>query len=269
MRKSVFISIKFNILFLLLLFTAAANAQKLPNVQQTSLRAPADIKIDGKTTEWGDKFQAYNHATDVFYALSNDDNNLYLTIQATDYSIINHIKNGGISLTISTTGKKIIKDGMRVTYPEFDKNGKPTITSKKLFETRSGSPVTVKQADSLALVNTKNWNDKSKLIRVSGIKGIDSLISVYNEDGIKAAVAFNNQFACTYELAVNLKLLGLSISNPEKFAYNVMLNDVAGHGIVITKDDSGNITTVNIISKDAVPEEPATDFWGEYTLVKK
>lgn len=30
-----------------------ANAQKLPNVQQAGVRAPAMIKIDGKTTEWG------------------------------------------------------------------------------------------------------------------------------------------------------------------------------------------------------------------------
>ena len=50
-----------SILFAVITFTATA--QKLPNVQATSLRAPANIKIDGKATEWNDKFQAYNHST--------------------------------------------------------------------------------------------------------------------------------------------------------------------------------------------------------------
>ena len=58
-----------------------ANAQKLPNVQQASLRAPENVKVDGKPTEWGDKLQAYNKATDVFYTIANDYNNLYLIIQ--------------------------------------------------------------------------------------------------------------------------------------------------------------------------------------------
>jgi len=52
-------------------------AQKLPNVQLGSVQAPADIKIDGKTTEWHDQFQAYNRATDIYYTLSNNDNHLY------------------------------------------------------------------------------------------------------------------------------------------------------------------------------------------------
>ena len=48
-----------NLLFLLLVISAAmAKAQKLPNVQQNSVRAPYNIKIDGKATEW--EFRAHN-----------------------------------------------------------------------------------------------------------------------------------------------------------------------------------------------------------------
>jgi len=51
---------------LLLIASLTVNAQNLPNVQKVSVRAPANIKIDGKASEWDDKFQAFNHATDIF-----------------------------------------------------------------------------------------------------------------------------------------------------------------------------------------------------------
>ena len=37
-----------------------AHAQKLPKVQKTSIRAPENIKIDGKANEWDNKYQAFN-----------------------------------------------------------------------------------------------------------------------------------------------------------------------------------------------------------------
>src|SRR5476651_452394 len=81
-------------------------AQKLPTVQIGSLRAPANIKIDGKATEWGNQFQAYNNHVEFYYTLSNDDKNLYLTVQATEKEIVRRIMNGGISLVVNKTGKK-------------------------------------------------------------------------------------------------------------------------------------------------------------------
>lgn len=50
---------------LFLLYGFSVGAQKLPNLQQSSMRAPANIKIDGKPIEWG-QYQAYNRATEIF-----------------------------------------------------------------------------------------------------------------------------------------------------------------------------------------------------------
>nr|WP_294795743.1 hypothetical protein [uncultured Mucilaginibacter sp.] len=47
--------LKFNILpaaALLLRIATATNAQKLPLIQQGSARAPQNVKIDGRLTEW-------------------------------------------------------------------------------------------------------------------------------------------------------------------------------------------------------------------------
>jgi hypothetical protein len=64
-----------------------ANAQKLPQVQQVSLRAPANIRADGKNKEWGTQLQAFNNATGIFYSMANDDENLYLVIYSNNFDI--------------------------------------------------------------------------------------------------------------------------------------------------------------------------------------
>jgi len=273
-----------------------ANAQKLPGEQLNSVRAPANIKIDGKTTEWDNKFQAYNHATDIFYTISNDNDKLYLTVQATDPSVINKIIGGGITFTIQKSGKKTDKGGMSITYPLFDKKNRPYIHSSQIFGnsilTVSGSDVTIMprnnpgrqadpkefQGDSIMRIHNKNLADYSKYIAVTGIKNIDSLISVYNTDGVKVAELFDNKINYTYELAVDLKLLGLQVNNGAKFAYHIAINGSSlfnlpnadfkpaqGNDAVksVTPEGGGNSNVLVMMGQQA-----ATDFWGEYTLAK-
>ena len=100
----------------LLVTCFTAQAQKLPGVQQAGLRAPAQIKIDGKTTEWNNQLQAYNKATGIYYTLSNDDGNLYLTIQAKDRLVIRKILSGGIVFTANRSVKKV-DEHVSVTFP--------------------------------------------------------------------------------------------------------------------------------------------------------
>src|SRR5476651_2223832 len=113
-------TIKYTLSALTLSLALGASAQKLPSVQTASVLAPAGIKIDGKTTEWDDKFQAYNNHVEFYYTLSNDGTNLYLTVQAIERDIVRRIMNGGISLVVNKTGKKNDKDGMAVTFPLFE-----------------------------------------------------------------------------------------------------------------------------------------------------
>ncbi len=289
------------ILPVLLLVTAlTANAQKLPNVQQVNLRAPADIKIDGKATEWDNKFQAYSNHTEFYYTIANDDKNLYVVIQATDPAIIRRIINGGVTLTIDRSDQKKDKDGMSITYPVFDKanrfipnmgdgGGRRSIASlmrNSVASSLAGSGVRVIEdnrddntmsvrgtsaqsppvnKDSLAIANNNNMANKAKYIRTNGIKDLDSLISVYNQDGIKAAALFDNKLVYTYELAIALKQLGIPVSNPVKFAYQLMINEVVVHGITTYYPGGG----MSYVKTDVgMAAQSATDLWGEYTLAK-
>src|SRR4051812_6120351 len=100
MSKLTFIAI------IALLFGALhLQAQKLPNVQEAALRAPATIKIDGRLNEWKDSLQAYNKATQVYYTVSNDDENLYLAVKADEPRVITKIIDVGITFMINKAGK--------------------------------------------------------------------------------------------------------------------------------------------------------------------
>ncbi len=290
----------------------AAGAQKLPNVQpSTGLRVPANIKVDGKTTKWDNSFQAYNHATDVFYSIANDDDKLYLVIQATDKQIINKIIGGGVTFSIQKSGKKNDKDAVSITYPIFDAKDRPYVrgggagpgggqvrvfsfggpgggggggadavqTTKIIANPDAANPNAKTEGDSIMNVYNKKLDEKSKDIAVIGIPGLDTLISVYNEDGIRVAERFNTKMAYTYELSIDLKKLGLSVNDAAKFAYHIKVNAAK----------MGDNIKINIQGSPGAAADPAmqariqqmmtqlsassggetTDFWGEYTLAKK
>jgi hypothetical protein len=134
--------------------------------------------------------------------------------------------------------------------------------------------------------NNKRLDDKSKLIMVTGIKGVDTLISVYNQEGIKAASQLDNKLVYTYELLIDLKKLGLSANYASKFAYNIKLAGVDAGAVFkesgvqfINNGTSGEIIIdpgFKNFAKPNLPQkvnvdvfESPTDFWGEYTLAKK
>jgi len=269
-----------SILFLGCLFLNA-NAQKLPNVQTSSVRAPVNIKIDGKATEWDNKFQAYNHATDVFYTVSNDDSKLYLTIQAADKLVINKIMSGGITFTIQKSGKKTDKDGISITYPLFDKKNKPFLPQSlgkqgaeiSIVGDAGGHASDTKEPQDESMMNTYNKSlNASKYIGVTGIKTLDSLISAYNTDGIRVAQLFDNTMRYTYELAIDLKLLGLQAIDASKFAYHISINpfvpDIKPNDAAAPVKPGGGFLSLVMVDDGMSGSGATTDMWGEYTLAK-
>lgn len=239
-------------------------AQKLPNIQKESVRAPANIKIDGKATEWDNKFKAQNSATELLYTLSNDDQNLYLVAQTKFKDVIDKIMRGGITLTVNQTVDKKSSSPVSVTYPSLDVSGTSNITNmltrKNYPEANTGKePVQYDDVNKAFII-------RSKVVVVTGIGGIQNEeISIYNENGIQVASYFTDDFGYTYELAIPLKYLSLPDNGTKPFSYHVKVNEPKP----LTPKFDGN---------GAPPPPPppmlrtsvaATDFWGEYTLAKK
>ena len=265
--------IAFSAVITMLAFTAYA--QKLSNTQKQSIHAPAKVKIDGRADEWGDHLQAYNHAIQVDYTVANDDKKLYLIIKTDKREIINKIVNGGISFTVKKNGKKEIGDGPTITYPVFNWRSHPFIRFAEMNEIRPHEADAQKKMDSLVTISNDDLEAKAKYIRVTGLPQIDTLISVYNTDGIKAHSAIDGKMNLVVEMSVELKLLGLSTADLKSFNYNIMLNAVPFDnvpGVEISRDDNGKITLMNVtnskLARLYVSGISTTDCWGTYTLVK-
>jgi hypothetical protein len=269
-------SSKYIIAVLLIACYCYAAAQKLPAVQQTSLRAPVDVKIDGKATEWNNTFQAYNRAVDVFYTIANDDDNLYLIVKASKPRIVEKILHVGVTFFVNNTAIKSDKayNNVVITFPDVSVADGQYIITTAGIKSSNGMPAlrsdsVSARADSLISAVNKLLTAKANTINLKGIKEIpDSAISVYNEEKIKAAAAFDIRGGYTYELAIPLKYLGLKITDDKKFSYSIKLLSrlnymKKGTAMVYRYDKNGDQYDAN---QDL---DSTTDFWGEYTLARK
>lgn len=265
----------FSALLPALLLSTFVNAQKLPNIQKSGLRAPANIKIDGKAPDWGNSLQAYNHAIQASYALANDDNKLYLIVSSNRKEIINKMINGGVSLIVNKV-RKSATGGASVTFPVFNADNAPVISLNSMFDIKPGTPNADRKMDSLVKASNSTLSDKDKFIRLSGVQDdIDTLISVYNKNGIKAYSAFDNNKTYTLEMSVDLKVLGLSVNNASPFNYSIRFNELKLDyvpGVDITRNTEGVITRANVVdvkmANSFMSVLNTTDCWGTYTLVK-
>lgn len=255
-------------------------AQKLPNVQEAALRAPANIKIDGRMSEWKDTLQAYNKATQVYYTVSNDDENLYLAVKADNPRIITKIIDVGLTFIINKAAKKSssAKGNIQVTYPMLDftpgqqilwyagSRARSEIAIPRSVADMDTTRYSNIHADSLLRIANNLLDNNAKNIQVKGIPEIhDTLLSVYNEEHILASAKFGKTGTYIYELAVPLKYLGLGVD--KKISYSIHLESRMTnpkHGMHVTYVyPNGEMTDVD---QDL---DSTTDMWGYYTLAGK
>lgn len=263
---------------ILLTGSISAYAQKLPGTQPNSLRAPVDIKIDGKTTEWNNQFQAYNKATSVYYTLANDDDNLYLAIQVKDPLIIRKILGGSMVFNVNRSVKKDDAHAM-FTFPLLPGNISAEISAylKQRIALTPAKTGSIYGRDSLLMLMNTTLINNIKQIKVKGVKLLtDTMLSVYNEAGIKVRALFDTDNALTCELAIPVKYLELTGAPPARFSYQLKLNEMYANrtSVAVGLDGkllpAGSFTIVySSIQSEQQALMNATDFWGEYTLAGK
>ncbi len=281
------------LILLLSFFLTNAFAQKLPDVQTGAMAAPSTVKVDGKALEWNDTFAAENKRTEVFYTLANDDKNLYLVLKSSSLANAGKIMAGGITFTINTQGKKREKDAYSLTYPLIKRTagGRPGQGQNRQgagqggFQNRAAQ--TQAQRDSANLAQRKTQLATVKEIKVEGFKSItDTLISIYNEYGIKAVGLFDAKGDFVYELAIPLSLLDLTTNNSKEIMYQIKLNGQSNTGFgngnnggrTFAGNGGGNFGGArgnagggfNGGGGSAAQDMASpTDFWGKYSLYKK
>ena len=284
--KKVLYSVRKPILTLMLISVhLTLMAQKTQNVQIGNLWAPTAVKIDGKLTEWGEGLKAYNKNVQLWYSIANDDKNIYLAIKSTDLDNNNKILAGGISFTLNTEGKKKTKNAFTITFPIIKRTGGGRVGrgGKRVGFGQDDTP------DTTAIVTQQNQTlATSKEISAIGFADItDTLVSIYNEYGIKAAANIDSKGVLVYELAVPLSLLKIAVGDQKELAYNIKINglQLSGGGGFGGGNSFGGGGGRNGgggggggfggggfgggKSADVSDMMSPTDFWGKYALATK
>ena len=247
---------------LLLSYVVPVIAQKLPVKQETSVYAPANLKTDGKITEWGN-LQAYNPATEISYTMANDNANLYFICRATEIKVIEKILVGGITLSISPIDKKSVVTPVAITYPIV-----PWLNVQISYDIREPAPL---DKSTISLVNNK-ISGHLKEIKITGAKEFpDGSIPVYNDNGIAGAQYVGSDKVYTYELAFPLSLIRSLINDKDTFNYKVQVNGMDKNVIVKggTNINGGSAPSDQAVPHGALYNMSPTYFNSTYTLARK
>lgn len=265
-------------------------AQKVNELQEVSIFAPHAIKIDGKNFEWKDTDFSVSKRTSLSYIISNDEKNLYLIIKSTDIPNNTKILAGGVTFSVNPDGKKKEKESITLTYPlavnpPRGQGGRRTMTMA--MPRGGGARPDAKAMDSAMVARQKTQLKTAKEIKIRGFKNTtDTLVSIYNEYGIKAFANIDNDNAFFYEVAIPLEALGLSVDSPKEFAYNIKVNGLQIPGLDGGRSfgggggggggggfggGGGNFGRGGGGGRgiDFQAMLSPTDFWGKYTLAKK
>ncbi len=265
---------KLNKLFLCTLTLISVNFKVASQILTTNV-----TKIDGKLNEWTNIELKYNRSTKLYYAVTNDDDNLYLLIKSTSKANINKINGGGISFFINTKNFNTEKGAYCITFPNINKVQLRSQMLKEFSKTKRNSNISTEEVAQIrkeAVINMK----EIKVVNFNIIK--DTLISIYNEYGIRCAVNYDSVGSLCYELAVPFKQLNIVRSNFSVVAYKVQVNAVqtglfagsegfaegslAGtEGFGATGFGSTGSGKAMGITDMTYLRSP-TNFWGKYTL---
>jgi hypothetical protein len=261
MKKSI---ISITAFFSILLLAYAGSAQKLPKTQTQSVLLPSAFKIDGSAAEWNNKFQCFNKNVTLYCTIANDNNYLYLVVQATDPVIIKKLIAGGIKFTVCKSGERSEQHPFVATFPTIA-FGYQVNLYREINEFKRSD-----KKDSLIKDLNKNLLKAIKLIKIEGGTAMADSISIYNQVGVKSAIHIDESLRLTCEILLPLKLVGIrSLAN--RIAYNIMLNGSSETSNSVKAGNNVTITDVPMGMSDdnsfQVLNFP-TDFWGVCTLAK-
>jgi hypothetical protein len=253
----------------------SAGAQKLPSLQAAPVKAPKNVKIDGKALEWNNQFQAFNRTTDLYYTIAHDDDNLYLIVQAKDLPAVKKLIGGGITLSLRASRNKYDSSKVTVRYPVL----KLSVCSQLGYllteePTATETQAKVHQADSLNKLFNYILSVNSKEFYVSGLKEVRDTLSVYNAEGFKTGLQLDKQKSLTYELAIPLKHISFAKSNNQQpFYYQITLNGLNSIQKPAVFNTAEGIVTVTTTPRSLSAGESSyeqmsypTDFWGSYVI---
>lgn len=164
-----------------------------------------------------------------------------------------------------------------VTFPKYELKNPPLylVLNEDIRTVKSKN-----EKDSLVEKYNLRIAGKLKDIGVEGIQEIpDSMLSIYNTEGIKANALFDDQLEYTCELSVPLKYLGFSSGSKTPVFYTIKLNggipvgsrltEIPGRGILTYIGPDGRSFTIGQATPESYDYALPTQFSGRYVLAEK
>ena len=173
------------------------------------------VVADGKPAEWTTPLKYYDESSKLQFAVSNDFQNLYVCIRATEEQTQSKIMRAGLQLWIDTTGKNEHRVG--ILFPMAN-------TIKKTDQSQGGERNTGEKHDVSAFRN--KFLNEYKEMELSGFNPpINGMNLLQNNYGITVSINWDSSQIMTYEAVIpfktfykdlisvsdSLKLMGVSI----------------------------------------------------------
>ncbi len=168
------------------------------------------VTIDGKTNDWDVPLRFFDTKTKLNYTVSNDGENLYICIRATDNDNVSGITRRGLQIWIDTTGKKSHQVGILCPIPkgsssengERHKNAEGSGDNmQQPSSAYTGMPDTMKENRM-----HRHFVENAKQMHVSGFKTVpDGILGIPNTYGINIGVSWDNSNVLVYEVSIPFK----------------------------------------------------------------
>jgi len=203
----------------LLIIPCLSYAQDNLNVWQST-----SVKIDGLSDEWIDNLRYYDSETQLYYGITNDENNLYLCFFTANQMMQMKMFRSGVTIELKTKTKP--KRTASILYPKKD-----TTT----FQMRSKPAEGEAQAEKPQSQNTggqgrnmtKRFLEKNPTFISEGFVTLNGTYPTTNENGISLAINWDEKRRMSYEIVIPLKELfgeGFSLDEVSKNEIKLKVN---------------------------------------------
>jgi hypothetical protein len=206
--------------YLILLQTGCSPAEVYQNLWQST-----PVKVDGNAREWELPLKLYDENTRLNYAVSNDEENLYVCIRAVNEQLQTQIIRGGMELWIDTTGKKHQQVGIRFPLTSF--------TAKKSSDEKTPERTSSREAWQKpdTKISHQSFLSQSQEMVLTGFRspvssGLTPLKNVY---GINVRINWDSTGILIYEAEIPLKTLCETLfvnekGKPRIYGFSITVN---------------------------------------------